>query len=215
MKFEDYINQHQERLESMEPSISDWEAIARQLPAQSMETTSDRRRMWMYILIVIGLLIILLSSGLLWSQHQEKQEQWLHAQQQMDHQLDEIQAMLSQKKTSSRIKAINRVSMLEDPAEQIPNMLLQTVQSDPSLNVKFAALNALESYAHLEEVRIGLIQLLMQSQDQKLKVRMVSFLSEIQEGRIESYLEDIIDDQGNSSMLKQEAGVALERIKKL
>lgn len=215
MKFEDYLKSNRESLDSLEPDQNDWEQIQKRLDQHASTEVNVGKINYLVWGSLLVFILILLLSLFIFRNYQEKQEHLIFAQQALDQELSEIKVLLTENKTSTRIKAINKVSLIDEKTNQIPSILLQTVQSDPSLNVKFAALNALESFIHLEDVRIGLIGLLVESNDQKLKIRILSFLSEVNEGRIEPYLEDIIENNENHSVLKKEAGVALERIKKL
>ena len=215
MKFEDFLKDNRQDLESLEPTEDLWSGINVAIDNKIKEEQKPYSRLKLAAIGLVAIAIIC-STIFFVSEHKVQRAEWQIAQLKLERSITEIKGLLAETKTSSRLKAINKVGFIPaNDNKQLPEILMQTVKSDPSLPVKFAALNALEDYVELESVRIGLIDILSNSKDDKLKVRMMTFLSEINEGRIEPFINDIMQDDKRYDVWKSEAGQALNKIKKL
>jgi len=214
MKFEEYLRNNKEALGSKEPTKDLWEKIENEMVADDKETG----RKWNFGKLLLSILGVALISVFAWIifDYQKEQKAIQIAQVELEEKVDEIKHLLTQANTSSRLKAINKVGFLEkDKTEILPQILLNTVKSDPSLSVKCAALNALEEFVEIENVRIGLIDILSTSDDNQLKMRVMAFLSRVNENRIEPFIDDILQDEKSNELWKSEAGEALKNIKNI
>lgn len=214
MKFEEYLKENSDQLGSKEPSMKLWDKIEESIMVDDLQSI-PRKKFGRWLLPLLGVGLITVFAWLIFD-YQKEQKSIQVAQLELEEKIDEIKHLLGQSQTSSRLRAINKVGFLEkDQTELLPQILLNTVKSDPSLSVKCAALNALEDFVEIENVRIGLIEILSTSTDNQLKMRVMAFLSRVNESRIEPFIDDILKDEDSNELWKSEAGEALEKIKNI
>lgn len=209
MKFEEYLKDNKDKLDSIDVFDETWNNISNEID----ELPSKSPTKLLKYAFSVGFLLII-SGVFIWfyiSKIQDVQEQ----QQDFAEEMKEIKELLTANKDGVRIRAINKTEFISNRNPGIQQILIHTLQNDPSVNVKIAALNALESYMDEELVRIALIKQLENSNDNKLLLRIISALSTVNEKRLTPYLEDIIIDDNKRGFVKDEAGMILEKIKNL
>jgi len=212
MKFEEYLKENKQQLDKLDVFDGTWNAVESQLKSAKNAESTLRYGRSFWILGVIALLLI--AAFYLLNQKDDVNDIQL-VQQTKKAELQDLKSLLQQEQISSRLKAINKVGFLEGEEQAIPTLLLTTVKNDPSFNVQLAALNAMEPYMENERVRIELIQLLDETSNGQLKWRIVSLLAEVNEKRVEPYLQTIVEDETIHRQVKREAGISLDKIKKL
>lgn len=106
---------------------------------------------------------------------------------------------------SQRIKGVNVAMELPKADEQVVHILFKTMRSDPSTNVRLAALEALYKFHRDESVRSGLINALSEQTDPMVQIRLIQLMVEMEEKAVVDELQKIVDDAGAMKAVKDEA----------
>ena len=106
---------------------------------------------------------------------------------------------------SQRIKGVNVAMGLPKADEEIVKVLFRTLHSDPSTNVRLAALEALFRFQHDNAVRKGLIAALTEQSDPMVQIRLIQLMVEMGERAVVDDLQKIVDDAGTMKAVKDEA----------
>ena len=209
MKFEDFLKEKKDDLESIEVFEGTWSKIENEISAEPVVKSSKTKK---YALIIgISSILLLLA---IWN-YTNKVEKIEENHEHIASEVEEIKMLLAANRDGERIRAINKVGFMPSPDPDKQNILIHTFLNDQSVNVKIAALNALEPYMNEENVRIALIEELDKSDDNRLLLRIISSLSSVNEKRVKPYLEGIIVDEKQHKVVKDEAGIMLEKIKNI
>ncbi|MCD8538681.1 MAG: HEAT repeat domain-containing protein [Leadbetterella sp.] len=101
-------------------------------------------------------------------------------------QINEVQnrmilAMLRQESAASRLEAINYSYNLEDADETLMDALFQTLERDPSVNVRLAALEAVGRFELSPAMRENLVLTLAEQRDPSLQMALITKLIELRE----------------------------------
>lgn len=112
---------------------------------------------------------------------------------------------------SQRIQAVNRIEE-EQPrvSPELVSTLVNTLNSDESPNVRYAAVQALGRFIDDENVRLALTESLEMQSDPLIQIALISMLVEVQEKRAISPLKELIDKEYVQPEVKKQAQVALE-----
>ncbi len=122
-----------------------------------------------------------------------------------------LTSALQQYSASERIMAVNQIeaSTLKVNPELI-STLINTLNSDESPNVRYAALQALTNYMDNIEVRAELVKSLESQSDALIQISLISILVEAEERSAIAPLKDIIDNEEISPEVKQQAEIAIQ-----
>jgi hypothetical protein len=90
-------------------------------------------------------------------------------------------SLLDQRSTTERLRGVNLSYGLENPDSRTIGALLDTLNNDPSINVRLAAVDALYLFYDSPSVREGIIQSLLQQDSPFLQVALVDLLVSVQE----------------------------------
>lgn len=90
-------------------------------------------------------------------------------------------SLLEQRSTTERLRGVNLSYGLENPDNQTITALLDTLNNDPSINVRLAAVDALYLFYDSPTVREGIIQSLSRQQSPFLQAALVDLLVSVRE----------------------------------
>jgi hypothetical protein len=90
-------------------------------------------------------------------------------------------SLLDQRSPTERLRGVNLSYGLENPDSRTIDALLGTLNNDPSINVRLAAVDALYLFYDSPKVREGIIQSLSQQNSPFLQVALVDLLVSVQE----------------------------------
>ena len=93
---------------------------------------------------------------------------------------------------------------------ELVSTLINTLNSDESPNVRYAALQALEKYVDYTDVRSELVKSLESQQDPLIQISLITILVEAEERSAIAPLKDIINNEDVSPEVKQQAEVAIQ-----
>lgn len=126
-----------------------------------------------------------------------------------------MQNLLAEQSTSARIKAVNMSYELSLPDEDVLNALINTLQSDPSENVRSAAIDALSQFIQIEKVKQAFINTLAAQESEYLQIKIIQVLANIKAKEALPSFENILENAKASPLLKQETEQAKAHIIKI
>lgn len=115
--------------------------------------------------------------------------------------MDEIQGMktlmaltlLEQSGASDRLRAVSYTRELSQPGEQVCRALLETLNNDPSVNVRLASLEALTRHISNPEVRIGLVQSISRQDAPLVQMAIADLMLKIEEKNAVPEMEKLLE----------------------
>ena len=165
---------------------------------------------WLQIAASVSILIVGFAIGKL-SDHNSTSE--LAALRSEINELKEVTltSALQQYTASERIIAVNQIQSTKEAINpELVSTLINTLNSDESPNVRYAALQALEKYVDYTDVRSELVKSLESQQDPLIQISLITILVEAEERSAIAPLKDIINNEDVSPEVKQQAEVAIQ-----
>lgn len=120
--------------------------------------------------------------------------------------------MLKQESSSDRIQAVRYADELDNPDENVIDVLVETLNNDKNVNVRMAAAYALSKFAYQRNVCDSLVKSLSLQNDPILQVTLINILAERKEKSALRPIQEII---ANRSTLKEVRVVAENSIRAL
>lgn len=122
-------------------------------------------------------------------------------------------SLLQQQSPIERLKGVTWSYRLQRPDQQIITALLNTLNRDPSVNVRLAALDALLQFSDQSKVREGLITSLPKQTSPMVQIALIDLLVEIQERRSLNVLNDFLAADTLDSLVKERATRGIELLR--
>ncbi|MEP5610946.1 MAG: HEAT repeat domain-containing protein [Cyclobacteriaceae bacterium] len=132
---------------------------------------------------------------------------------------DEVKALkevtltsaLQRYSASERIMAVNQIEASTQTVNpELISTLINTLNSDESPNVRYAALQALTTYIDNSDVRAELVKSLEAQTDALLQISLISILMEAEERSAIAPLKDIINKQEIAPEVRRQAEIAIQ-----
>lgn len=117
---------------------------------------------------------------------------------------------LQQYSASERIMAVNQIEEIDKTTPRFSKALINTLNSDDSPNVRYAALQALSNYIDDAVIRAELVKSLETQSDPLIQIALISILMEASEKSALVPIKDILQKKEISPEVKKQAQIALE-----
>ena len=103
--------------------------------------------------------------------------------QQLSEELDDMRelvmlSMLKQESSVDRLQGVQWSQQLEHPKPEIREALQRTLKTDPNTNVRLAALQALQPYAHDATVRRNIVNSFYEQKSPLVQIQIVDFIKQ-------------------------------------
>ncbi len=99
-----------------------------------------------------------------------------------------VLTLLEQSSANQRLQGISEASKIVQVDEQVINALLKTLNNDPNVNVRLAAIESLSNYVNNPSVRQGIIQSIPNQESPIIQVTLANLMLALEEkGAIESF----------------------------
>lgn len=121
-------------------------------------------------------------------------------------------SLMEQASATERLKGINLTAATTSPSTQIIDSLLQTASSDPNINVRLAAVDALYLFRDQPKVREGLVQSLSQQDSPLVQVALIDLFVSMKEKRAVDALKSLIQDQKLFPEVREKAQMGLQQL---
>jgi hypothetical protein len=129
---------------------------------------------------------------------------------QMHNEMDQMRQMLFLSKldnnsASQRMQAVSYTQDLMAPNPEIIDALVETMNSDDNVNVRMAAIHALQKFATDPGIRDELVNSLKSQEDPLLQITLINILVEIQEDKAIDVMKDLLQKDETMDAVKEMA----------
>ena len=121
-------------------------------------------------------------------------------------------SLLDQSSPSERLKGISLSYQVENPDKKTIVALLETLNSDPNVNVRLAAVDALYLFYGNPDVKEGLIHSLSKQSSPLVQVALIDLIITMHERRSIEALKTLIQDEKLNPDVKQRAEQGIQQL---
>jgi hypothetical protein len=121
-------------------------------------------------------------------------------------------ALLRQTSPSERLRGVNWSSQLEQPAREVLDALLRALDSDPNVNVRLAAVDALQQFASDTTVRKGLLRSLAEQRSPLVQVELINLMVELKEKDSVPVLRELSQREELNPAVRERAEWGLQKL---
>jgi hypothetical protein len=166
---------------------------------------------WMHVAAAVVILILGFSLGQIGSNDSEATQE-LTALRSEIALLKEvtITSTLKRYSASDRIMAVNRIENETTINPELLATLVNTLNSDESPNVRYAALQALANYMDQDQVRYELVKSLESQTDPLIQISLITIMIEAQEKSARVPMRKLIENEQTIQEVKDQAEIALK-----
>ena len=128
--------------------------------------------------------------------------------QQLTQQVGELKEMmmlslLEKESATERLRAVSLTSEMDKVSDKVTNALFQTLNNDPNVNVRLAALDALKPYVHQSNVREGLVRAIALQDSPLVQVSLAELMVAIQEKKSVTELKKLLESNRTPKEVKE------------
>ena len=121
-------------------------------------------------------------------------------------------SMLTQSSAIDRLQGVSMSREVGAPDERLLDALIKTLDADPDVNVRMAAVDALGRYMDRERVKKALVNSLGRQDSPLVQVSLIELLVEMRSPDAKSALKSLIDRKDSLKPVKERARVGLEKM---
>ncbi len=121
-------------------------------------------------------------------------------------------SLLQQQSASERLRGVTWGTRLDEADRKVLRALVSTMNSDPSVNVRLAAVDALQQYTENEEVRDGLVRSLSTQDSPLVQIALIDAMVHMREHRSVAVLRHLADDKQLNQAVRQRARWGLQQL---
>jgi HEAT repeat protein len=121
-------------------------------------------------------------------------------------------SLLTRPSPSDRIQGVNTSARLKQPDPTTLGLLLRTLDEDPSLNVRLAAVDALFLFSGQPGVREGIVASLSKQTSPILQVALIDLLVGIRETRAAAALKSLIGSDKSAPEVRKRAELGIKEL---
>jgi hypothetical protein len=112
-------------------------------------------------------------------------------------------SLLEKESATDRLKAVNLTSEMDNVSTKVTDALFKTLNSDPSVNVRLAALEAITPYSRIGKVREGLIRSIAQQDSPLVQVALADLMAQMQEKKSVTEFDKILRSEKTPADVKK------------
>jgi hypothetical protein len=121
-------------------------------------------------------------------------------------------SLLQQRSPADRLQGVAWSARLEDSNPQVLEALLATLDDDPSVNVRLAAVDALSSMHESIRVREGLVARLPRQTSPMVQIAVIDALVQLQESNAMDAIRKLADDSHADPAVRERARWAMQKL---
>ena len=121
-------------------------------------------------------------------------------------------SLLEQPSAAERLRGVSMSTSLENPDAALLQALLHTLESDPNINVRLAAVDALYLFYDHPQVKEGIINALSSESSPIIQVALIDLMVNMQERRAVESLRNLIQTKTINPDVKKHAELGLQKI---
>lgn len=203
MKLKEYIKANKSSFEDKKMSI-DSDVTFENLLKEKLHKPKKQQVVYLKYISVSACFAIVVSA-FFWSQnYAERQEQ-----------KNELLANLDDDSAGKRLEGVYKFN--DDYAEEdkkIIDKLINILDTDTNANVKIASIDALLNFPSNEKIRKSFIEVLGKEETPLVQIKLIQAVSFLRENRAQKPLEKIINNEQTYPIVKNNATLAMSKIKK-
>lgn len=187
-------------------------------PEESPETKEAKvrpllpKQMWQ-IAAAVALVVIGLGFGYLWQKNQQQQTTIGQLQREMQNtQKLLILNMLKQPSASERIKAVNITTEEGTTDYSIIKALIQTLETDESINVRVKAAEALGQIGYTKHIADALVRNLQLQESPEVQIAIIESLVNLQAKQALPNLQKLLKQDSIMQVVKDQAALGIEKL---
>jgi hypothetical protein len=172
----------------------------------SKEAKSIAMRPWWYAVAAgVALVITGISMGLFINNQQKNQERKVALQEERARTHQVVSMISDQQSAGTRIMGTKEAYNQESLNTEIYNVLIKTMNEDPNINVRLAAIDALIKFSDDPMVRKALIASLGKQTDPVIQIALIQLMVELKDKDAVRPLQNIIENESLLEAVKDEA----------
>lgn len=121
-------------------------------------------------------------------------------------------ALLQQQSVSERLRGVEWSCRLARPDAQVLSALLRALDTDPNVNVRLAAVDALHQFAGDDTVRQGLLRALGQQKSPLVQVELINLMVDLNEKQSVPVLRDLSRQPELNPAVRERADWGLQKL---
>lgn len=169
-----------------------------------------RQTAWQ-VAISLGCLVAGLALGLQWQGTPDKEIAQLHSDIDNMRQLVAL-SLLRQESASERLRGVSWANQVAPADTEVVAALVESVNHDPSVNVRLAAVNALRAFGSSPLVRQAVSEGMGQQSAPLVQVALIELAVDLKERRAETALRELSKNPTADPGVRERANWALERL---
>lgn len=121
-------------------------------------------------------------------------------------------SLLQTPSPAARLQGVGYSTQIEQPEPDVVAALLATLDADPNVNVRLAAVDALSRLAQLPEVRQGLVASLPRQTSPLVQIALIDLLVASRNAQSVDALQHLVGDEASNPNVRQRARWGLEQL---
>jgi HEAT repeat protein len=121
-------------------------------------------------------------------------------------------SMLSQSSAIDRLQGVSMSREVGNPDDRLLDALIRTMETDPNVNVRLAAVDALGKYGDREWIRKALVISLKSQSSPLVQVSLIDLLVDLREPRAKGILTSLAADENSPEPVRKRARAGLEKM---
>lgn len=121
-------------------------------------------------------------------------------------------SLLQQQSASDRLQGVSWAYRVEQSDTEVLSALLYTVNHDPNVNVRLAAVDALKKFADSPVARRGLVQAVGKQDSPMVQIALIDQLVDMKDSAAKPALQSLAQNNAANSEARERARWALERL---
>ncbi len=121
-------------------------------------------------------------------------------------------SLIDQESASERLQGINMSYSMVDPDDKLLDKLLSTLNTDPNVSVRLAAVDALYLFHNHPKVKQGLIDSLSQQSSPMVQASLIDLMVNIRERKAVEALKSLLDSEDINPEIKDRAEQGIQKL---
>ena len=121
-------------------------------------------------------------------------------------------SLLQQQSASERLRGVEWSYRLAQPGEQVLSALLRALDSDPNVNVRLAAVDALQQFARDALVKKGLLDSLPRQHSPLVQIELINLMVELREKQSVPVLKALLQNSEINRAVRERAEWGLQKL---
>lgn len=121
-------------------------------------------------------------------------------------------SLLQQQGASDRLRGVNWAYQVQQPDTEVLAALLYTVNHDPNINVRLAAVDALQTFSNSQVARKGMVQAVAKQDSPMVQIALIDQIADLRDQSAAPALKLLTSDSKTNPEVRQRAQWALGRL---